>query len=65
MDVDTVLVTSKTVMITAAPGREADPKGTISYKTEGGISVRLWGGRGSLRGDGSRGGWLEIEKIIL
>ena len=27
--------------------------GTMSYRTEGGISIRLWGGRGSLGGEGA------------
>ena len=38
-----------------------DPKGTMSYRTEGGISVRPWGQGLSKGRQGPRGekGWLE------
>ena len=35
-------------------GRAADPKGTMSYRTEGGISIRPWG-QGLSKGRRSRG----------
>ena len=38
-----VKMATTTTTTTTTPIRAADPKGTMSYRTEGGISVRPWG----------------------